>query len=93
MIESSSPQVETLLIQQKMWELKYTFSASQTCFGQGRAAKLDPNQLLSHLYYGVSVRSQDGKTRESSTEALICQHGWKRAKIHLNFGQEKKKPN
>lgn len=88
MIESSSPQVETLLIQQKMWELKYTFSVSQTCFGQGRAAKLDLNQMLSHLYYDVSVRSQDAKTQESSTAALICQHRQKKAKTDLNFGQD-----
>lgn len=76
MIESSSPQIKTLLIQQKVCELKYSLSLSQACFGQGRAAKLDPNQVLSHLYYDVSVRNQDGKTQESSTEAraLICQY-------------------
>lgn len=90
MIQSRSPQVKTLLIQQKVCELKHTFSVSQTCSGQGRTAKLDPNQVLSHLYYDVSVRNQDGITQGSSTEAraLICQHRWKRTKTDLNFGQD-----
>lgn len=89
MIESRSPQ-NTFNSTKGACELKYTFRVSQTCSGQGRAAKLDPSQVLSHLYYDVSGRNQDGKTQESSTEAyaLICQHRWKRAKTDLNFGQD-----
>lgn len=71
MIESSLRQVKTVLIQQKVCELKYTLSVSQACFGQGSATKLHLNQVLSHLYYDVSFRNQDGKTLESSTETLL----------------------